>query len=297
LSISHPNLAHPSEGRFSPTSLETACPRKYYLEKVIGLETSAEKQYLTMGTATHLFIEHWQKLRKSGLHGRDLFLSTVDICYPEVVKILPSWPGDKYSFENWLFTCEGYHSRWQHDNQFMEYTESLQWIPMGNGTLLGGVMDSIYRKPQGLVIRDTKTTGRNLTDWFWKGMENKFQLSIYYHMLSVLFPNEEICGVEIDAVVISNKRDKLEDNFQRRLYDRTDLQQAEAVQTYRRKTEFYMKGLALPTEEEKLQHFYQEQSQCGNYGGCPFLEICTHGLNCPSVYTDFKIRERNPVSE
>jgi hypothetical protein len=287
--ISHPNKAHPSEGRFSPTSLETACPRKYLFEKVIGLRKKGVANYLNMGSSIHAFVEEWQRARLSGLSGNELLAEGVNKALPLATSLLPSWPGDAYSIENWLFTCEGYHSRWENDGKFPVQLETISWIPMENGTLLGGVMDSLFERPNGsLLIRDTKTSGRPATDWFWNGMINKFQLSMYYVMVSKLFPDRDILGVEVDMVTISKKREKGEDNYQRRLFERTDLQINDAINTYNKKTQFITEGLKL-NEHDRPAYFYQEQSQCSSYGGCSFLPLCIHGLNHPSVHTDFQL--------
>jgi hypothetical protein len=285
--ISHPNQSSPREGRFSPTSLETACPRKYYLEKIQGMKKKGQANCLLMGTAVHAFVEEWQKLRIAGEPEETLLAKAILASLPVAQASVPSWPGDKYSIENWLFTCEAYHYRWKGDGYIPLKTECISWIPMPNGTMLGGVMDALFQKPNGaLVIRDTKTTGSKITDWFWNGMSNKLQLSLYYKMISQLFPDRDILGVEIDAVVLTNKRNKEDDLFQRRLYERTDLQIADALNTYLAKTNFITKGL---TDANPISYFYQEQSQCSAYGGCQFLPICTYGLNHPSVQTDFQL--------
>lgn len=287
--LTHPNESHPRDGRFSPTSLEDACPRKYWLGKVLGIQPLGTKDYLNMGTAVHSFIEEWQILRKSGVQEEELLARAIENSLPTALASLPSWPGDKYSLENWLFTMEGYHYRWKDTVEDVFATESINWIPMGNGTMLGGVIDQLIRTPSGgIIIRDTKTTGGGMTDWFWKGMENKFQLSIYFHMVEQLLPNEDVIGVEIDAVQIQKKREKVENNYHRRLFERTDLQISDAIRTYIKKTNFYKEGLALP-QEEQAEHFYCEQSQCSNYGGCPFMPICKNGINSPCVHTDFTI--------
>lgn len=290
--ITHPNSAHPSRGLFSPTSLETACPRKYYYEKVLGLVPNREALYLNMGTAIHKFVEEWQILRIQGAKGKELLYEAIENSRAVAEAELKSWPGDPYSFENWLFTVVAYHKNWHRVEEKVIQTESINWIPMGNRTMLGGVMDQIIETPSGgLIVRDTKTTGRSLSDWFWKGMENKLQLSLYFHQAEQL-TGKEVVAVEIDAVVISKNPIKdPEKNFHRKQFERSALQQADALLTYDRKTKFYMEGLGLP-ESERLAHFYCEQSQCSNYGGCPYMPICIHGLKSPIVQTDFTLKEK-----
>jgi hypothetical protein len=285
--VSHPNQAHPSQGRFSPTSLEDACPRKYYLGKVLGMKKNGQAQCLAMGSAIHAFVEAWQKLRMEFVSGDELLQRAILNSLPIAQTYVPSWPGDKYSIENWLFTCEAYHYRWQGDQNIPLKAECISWIPMPNNTMLGGVMDCLIQRANGsLIIRDTKTTGRNITEWFWNGMENKFQLSMYYLMVSKLFPDRDILGVEIDAVVLTNKREKPDELFQRRVYDRTELQVSDALNTYLKKTNFITEGLKQNANDIP-SYFYQEQSQCSNYGGCQFLPICIHGLDTPAARTDF----------
>jgi hypothetical protein len=290
----HPNLASPFDKRFSPTSLEEGCWRKYYFNKIMRLRRMGEKShFLTMGSSIHSFVENFYMLRRKepSLSQEATLALALEKSQPEI----PAWPSvDPYSYENWLLTCEAYASRYYSQGVVPFQTETIFWLPMDNGTFLGGVIDQVWETPSGaLVVRDTKTTGRPLTDWYWKNLENKFQLTIYAWALSQLFPDRDILGVEIDAVLISKDMEKDYDkHFSRRIYERSEIQMEEALLTYAFKTNHILQALAKP-EDRFLLEFPCETSQCGNYGGCPYLPICTEGLNTPAVRTDFYIDNLN----
>lgn len=292
--VLHPNLASPFDNRFSPTSLEEGCWRKYFFQKVMGLRPLADKShFLTMGTSMHSFIEQFYLLRKNSpqLSPEETLAQALENSSPEV----PAWPSiDPYSFENFLLTCEAYALRYYNDSCIPFKTETIFWLPMTNGTFFGGVIDQLWETSSGaVVIRDTKTTGRPLTDWYWKNLENKFQLTMYQWAVTQLFPNRDVLGVEIDAVRISKDFDKSEDHFSRRIYERSPIQIEEALLTYNHKTSFIRSALS-ESKEKMILRFPCETSQCGNYGGCPYLPICKEGLGTPAARTDFFIANHNP---
>ena len=286
---SHPNRVHPSLARFSPTRLETSCPRYFYLSEVLELKPSTPQPALTFGSAIHMFIENWQLNRNTDLSPELCYSQAIDSVtatenQPEDLfsPLIDNNSGDEYSYDNFLTICEEYSKLYWNDGLKLWKTEAVHWQPMPNGTTLGGIIDGVYLTPSNaIIIRDTKTTRGYLTSaWFFPGMENKFQLSVYYYFCQQLYPNHEIIGIEIDAISIKKP------DFHRRLLSRTDLQISEMLNTYANKTDNIMKGLALPADEQPA-HFHCETTQCTAYGGCRFKEICTYGFN-PVTILPFK---------
>jgi hypothetical protein len=69
---------------------------------------------------------------------------------------------------------------------------------------------------------------------------------------------------------------------------RTDLQIQDAISTYCAVTDYIMSVLKKP-ESEWAERMYCDQSHCGDYSGCEFLDLCKHGLDHPTVKVNFDI--------
>jgi len=287
LLVAHPNEVHPSSGRFAPTSLmQLKCPRLYYLSQWLDLIPVEHNAALSFGTALHEGVAFFYKNSKMPFKERQALA---------VRAFAQTWSdfhikGDsKRNMDVGIILMAKYCERYRSDNAAYnpDFIETIQWIEMPNGTMLGGVIDRV-ETDHDIIITDTKSSSWPLTEYWFQQYENDFQLSMYHHICETIFGH--CTNVKIDAVFVPITTDP-EKQFIRRSFYRNELQMADALNTYMRKTAFIMEAAEME-EEERLLHFYQEQTMCKEYGGCKYLPICKHGFNHPKVQTSFVKKEK-----
>lgn len=277
-----------TENRFSPSSLgDLACPRAWYLNRVLNLETVVENAALAFGGSLHKGIAAFYKQRNDSFD-----LAKID-CLNAFIEEWESYGimGDgKRSLDSGVVILEAYCNKYENDPAYYnpDFIEVEQKVEMENGSLLHIIIDRIEERKGGdKIVHDSKSSSRAITDYYFRQFENNLQMSLYFHGV------EQVCGectnVCIDALKVPNTGDPDKD-FQRRSFFCTDLQIADAVNTYNKKVAFIKEGLMF-RDAEQVEHFYCEHSRCSDYGGCDFLPICKHGLTHPIIQTDFRVKE------
>jgi len=270
--------AKPSEGIFTPTSLQTFlnCRRQYLIRKEMGLVGKTTSQHLVYGSAFHAGVAEFYRSRD-----KDKSVKAFSDYWIENGDNVPQ--DDNKNLQSGLAAMKKYCNCYAHDSAVFkpEYIESPQTIQMPNGTTLGFIMDRVMIKDKFVDLIDTKTSSRPLTDYYFRQWENSFQMSAYAYVCIEMFGSCD--NVTIDAVQVPVKG---ENSFSRRSFFRTELQIQEFLNTYLQITDFIMANIDLP-EEERILKFYQEQTRCADYSGCTYLPICQYGLTHPAVQTNF----------
>lgn len=275
----------PYKRQFTLTSLETflRCPRKYYFEKCLSLQSNREKTGADFGTALHAAIGKFYELRVDGE------VPFEDIVLLSIQAFTEKWEGKaedgKRNAVQGLQLINAYCNCYRNDRatykKDMIETEVVLEMPLSS--FLTCRIDRILLENNCTTVVDTKSSGSPLTEWFWKGFRNSFQLRGYKYVV------EQILGtcdnVQVDAVKVPLA--EIEKTFQRQSMFYTDLQMEEFLNTYRECVERITAALALP-EEKALGKFHQCPTACGDYGGCEFLSVCQHGLSHPDVQVLFK---------
>jgi hypothetical protein len=199
---------------------------------------------------------------------------------------------DKRTLAGGILTMTRYCDTYRHEDTLFEQTdiEGKQWVSMPNGTMVMMRLDRIVSHDGMVGVVDTKTSSRGLTNYYFKEYEQHVPTSLYYIGM------EQIMGrcdfIMIDAIMVPPPIDGSASlAFARRSFFRTDYQIEQAIISYCGKTDYLLKGMDMP-EGEQLAHYYQNQNRCCDYGGCPYMGICKHGLDHPAIGTDFLTREQ-----
>lgn len=284
----------PFKGEFSPSSIELAkCYRRYYYEKVLKMKPNETPTALIFGICIHDAVELFYKLKAEG---------TVDFVEAKIAvvkKFASSWQkfgiiGDhKRNMDAGVICMSNYVDRyWEEFAEFkLEEIETKQWYPMPNGALLLVKMDRVLNMMGKVDVVDTKTTSMPITDWYFKQFENHLPTSLYFFTVEAVLGRCD--SIIIDAIKVPPPptTTSTTEPFGRQTFLRTDLQVEDAVRTFIKRSDYIMEGLKKP-KEEWADHFYCNQGECDKYGGCPFLPVCRHGFEHPSVKVDFTIGER-----
>ena len=280
------------KGEFSPTGIENSfCLRKVYLSKIMGLKSKATPYPLWYGSAIHSAVEAFY-INRSSL--------TYEECVILALKAFTvSWTahgsvGDsKRSLDGGILTMGNYCEYYKDDvaTFLPEFVEGSQWVEMPNGTMMLSKIDRV-RDDSGLyTVVDTKTSSWALTDFYFRGYQNNFQTSMYYHTVSEVVG--ECQAIQIDGIKVPPPPETSATTpFARRTVLREELQIEDALNTYCHITDYIMKVIGKfqqsGDEEKFVKDMYCNQTKCNDYGGCEFLPICTYGFHHPSVGIDFE---------
>jgi hypothetical protein len=281
---------NPFNGEFSPSSVELSkCMRRYYYEKILKIKPKVTPTALIFGIAVHAGVEKFYNLKAAGVDDYD------HVQVETVQTFLLKWNefgilGDlKRNADTGIICMSNYVSRyWEEFHNFkMEEIETKQWIPMPNGTMLLVVMDRIMNQSGHINVVDTKTTSMPITEWYFRQFENHLPTSLYFNAVKKILGRCD--SIIIDAIKVPPpSATSKSEAFGRNSFLRTDLQIEDAITTYVNRTDYIMEGLAKP-QDEWASHFYCNQGECDKFSGCPFISICKHGFDHPSVRVDFDI--------
>lgn len=286
------NLTNPYSGEFRPTELEQylVCPRSYYISKLLHLQSAQANVAMTFGTAIHEALATFYKGAK---------LSEM------LTTFASNWTigGDTVrNAANASLILANYFNLYQTSRPYVkaEEVEVRFRLPMPNGTILTGTIDRIFRDGSSIAPHDTKTSSSSLTDFFWKRYDNSFQLGAYDYACRQVFGGCD--HVVVDGICV--KQGGTGEKFNRKPFIRTDLQREEWLNTYLRITNEILNNIhqiktahpsfispGIPKPANPLD-FYQNQTSCDKWGGCPYLGVCKHGLDHTSVVVELvKIEE------
>ena len=283
-------------GEFSPSGIETArCYRRIYLQKVLGLSPIFSTTALEYGSAIHAGVEAFY-----GCSGKGLTLP--DVQRVAVAAFVTYWQeagcaeDKKHTLGGGILTMNDYCSRYWGDIEgfVLEDIESEQWCPMPNGTSLLVKMDRVFNTEGRITVVDTKTTGMSLTDYYFRQFDNQMQTTLYAYVVGQMLGRCD--SIQIDAIKKPPPTTARGEGFARQSFIRTPLQIQDAVNSYCSITDYIMAGVALP-EAERPTHFFCNQAECSKYSGCPYLPICQHGLDHPTVGVNFTCNPPKPLSE
>ena len=281
------------KGEFSPTGIEDAfCLRKFYYRKVLGLKPNRPAIALDFGASIHKGVEAFYQNKVELGHEEATVLA--------VESFAKAWldcgiEGDaKRNLTSGIICMERYGVYYKDDSAILnpQFIESQQWVEMPNGTHMLFKIDRVRTETGENIIVDTKTSSWALTDFFFQSFENNFQTSMYLHGVNTIM--EGGCDkIQIDGIKVPPPPEKgATIPFARRTFTRTELQVADALNTWCRVTDYIVGTLAKYKEDEEAlcAAMYCNQTKCKEYSGCEYLPICKYGFKHPSVQVEF-IRE------
>lgn len=145
-------------------------------------------------------------------------------------------------------------------------------LPVDNDIMFVGHLDRLADYSDNLYVMDQKTTGSTINQKFFEGFSPDTQMSLYTFAGSAVF-GAPVKGVIIDAAQIAVGFTRFERGFTFRTPGQLD--------------EWYdgaMTAILRAQQATRDNHFPQNPSACGNYGGCVFRAVCARD---PGVRKNF----------
>jgi hypothetical protein len=264
-------ISNATNGIFDSSSLQDflKCPRYFYYRWFKGRVKTGANAALLFGSAVHEGIASWYMQPAGSRNKIDAIQAAVKVWSAGGIA------GDeKRNLPNLVQTLQYYFNTYAQDGLNFDYVEVDFTVEMPNGTLLCGIIDRINKNGGGNSINftDTKSTSSQLTDWFWKGYKNDFQMSTYWYAASQTL-HAPVSDFTIDAVKVGACKPE---HLSRNTDFRTENQLEEWLKTYLWATDFIVAKLK---DAENICNWPMNQTSCADYGGCPYLPICQHGWN------------------
>lgn len=283
------------------TSLKLAsdCLRKYYYVMMEGWQSKELSVHLRFGQHYATALEHYHKAKAEGAsHDEALYLvvrealidtwdyeteltGEGDPGYPNGVNIKRDEQGNRIGAPwesghnlktrgNLIRTIVWYLETFEEDTcstyilsdgrAGVEYSFKL---PVDNGVVFSGHIDRLVNYAQGIYVQDQKTTGSTITARYFEGFAPDIQMSMYTFAGKAIY-DIPVKGVIIDAAQIAVGFSR----FERGFTFRDEPQLNEWYDTMMRKIE--------ETQAATREQYYPMNTQaCGNYGGCPFRQVCS----------------------
>ncbi len=245
---------------YHPTAIEDylRCPRKWYYKNIEKQEDIEDNVDFIFGRAVHAGVA--ERYKSNNL-------------LQMIQQFKEQWKefqgSEKKNLMTGLATVENYYKYYLNDTIIFksEHIECTQPIEMPNETLLEGTLDRVsISSAEYIMITDTKTTSMPLTDYWFRNFENSFQLGAYFHITQTIFEHCE--AVQIDGIRVPQKG---KEDFSRRSWPRTKIQQKEWMNTYILTTN------QIEGAKDDINKYPCNPTSCGDYSGCPFLSLCTLG--------------------
>lgn len=267
------------------TSLTEAmtCSRKYYYSLIRGIQPQGKSVHLRFGELYATALEHFYKHRAEGKSiDEALFLVVQEALY--ATWIYEEEPGGKScgpeQFADPAKTRFGLiRSIVWYVDQFGDETEGgIQTYHLSNGKpavelsfsfevsddiVFCGHLDRVVTYAGQKYVMDQKTTGGTIGPYFFDQFKLSNQMSLYTYAGQIIL-NSPIKGVLIDGAQIAVGFTRFERNFTYRTKDQID----EWFETA-------MHYINLTRSYTSLGQFPMNLTACGNYGGCPFKNICS----------------------
>lgn len=264
------------------TSLKLAeeCPRKYYYTMIERWYSPKRSIHLEFGGIYATALEHFYKLKFSGMSIEDALESVV------LEALIASWHDGKWypeetlkTRENLIRTIVWYVDEFRNEEMkvitlsdgrpAIEHSFSLE---VDDGYMFCGHLDRIVEWGHNPYVMDQKTTKSTISSYYFDGYNPDIQMSMYTFAGKMIF-HLPVKGVIIDAAQIAV-------GFTRFMRGPTFRSQGQL-------NEWYDDMLLLIENTRRMtkeNHFPMNTSSCGNYGGCLFRPICSRD---PSVRENF----------
>jgi hypothetical protein len=268
------------------------CPRKFFYEYVLGWRSEVPSIHLVFGSSWHLAME---VLHDEGYTAEACAKGYLAAETEYRKSFPPEWDeGNKpKTMANLLRALPQYCERYAEDDFEVLHIEIAGSVAVAEGKLLHFKTDTICRNQQGQVFSlEHKSGGRFSTMWLnqWR---QKMQIGVYSHVLYCMFDPQEVYGVIINGAFFANEpKRKLNgelytnarDNEFHRVPSRRSLQAmegwlVEVLALYNRILADYDKLAEEDDQQNIMTSFQRNTESCTDYGGCPYLDVCSSWNN------------------
>lgn len=286
-----------------------SCPRKYYYTMIEGWRATGASVHLDFGGWYASALEHYYKHLANGMAPDDALDEIV------LEALINSWEHDRDEEGERI---PGTGQAWEsHHNAKTRETliRSIVWyidqfgendsmstvilangkpavelsfkMDIGDGLLLCGHLDRVVEYGGVEYVTDQKTTGSTLSSYYFDQYNPHNQMTLYSLAAKVVF-GMPVKGVVIDAAQIAVGFTR----FERGFTFRTDSQLEEFLGNAR-----WWISVAHRCADEG--NWPMNESSCGDYGGCPFRDICSKAPEMRERFleSNFTRRHWNPLQE
>jgi len=283
------------------TSLELAqtCLRKYYYSIIRGIRPKEKSVHLVFGGFYASALEQFYKLRAEGLDIESALhrvIKTVmhDTWDHEAGHPIPFNDSAKTRY-NLVRTIVWYVEQYGNEAEGFMSTYHLQsgkpavelsfTLELTDDILYCGHLDRVVEYAGDLYVMDQKTTGGAVGSYFFRNFDLSNQMSGYSWAGSTIL-SSPIRGVIIDGAQIAVNFTR----FARGITTRTKSQLEE-----------WRKSAAITIHQARqataLNEFPMNLTACGNYGGCPFRELCSRdpGVRENFIKSDYVDHDWDPL--
>lgn len=272
----------------------TTCLRLYYLSFIENFQDSSPKADLVFGGHYAKALERYHKLVAFGASHNDALLSVVKQVMIETWVHNTDKKGNPlsgtgvpqqflhatktrenlirtivwYLEENLLIDNNGIKT--YVDGQGNPAVERSFIVELNDDIVYSGHIDRIVAYDDHVFVQDQKTTGSTVSTNYFQKYDLDIQMSGYtYASRIALAPN--VKGVMIDAAQIAVGFSR----FQRGFTYRTEAQLNEWFSVSLNTINLAREVTKRWRDTDNIDWFVPNFTACGNYGGCPFAEICS----------------------
>lgn len=272
------------------------CQRKYYYRYVLNLRRKNRPAYYSVGSAFH-----------AGLEYQD---PEAAVAYLQQDEVANQWEADDLRIK--ISTVRGMVAgaleAWDYEFEDF-YPEQEYELPIRNPEtgypsrtfVDAGKMDGVVRLDDGLWLIEYKTASR-ISSAYFERLYLDAQITRYYRAAQIIYGqplNGVIYRVAKKPAIRQRKNESLRE-FCERL--EADFRERPDFYFYEEKlyrsdsdlADFEWDLWSVATEirrSERDEYFPKNTSRCAEYGGCPFIPICTGEHGWENLY---ETAERNP---
>ncbi len=258
------------------------CPRKYFYQRMLGWQLLASNEHLVFGTAWHDGLEHMIRrgLTPESIGGAyGVFLKEYRKTFTEEHDAIPSKyakkPNDAFE------ALKYYQNLYQHEarERKLLHTEVAGTVSVDDRHLIHFRLDALFETKDGLLVQEHKTASQRNNNLI-NGWYNKMQTGVYQHVAHMMFPDREVHGVEINAIIlykaVTTAHGKQESV--RIPVNKSKQMMAEwlwIVRHWLGQIEWNINELTKAKESDDiLSCFPKNGESCTKYFGCEFLPYC-----------------------
>ena len=277
------------------TSLSEAqtCLHKYYLGMVRGLQPKEKSVHLIFGGIYASCLEHFYKHRASGVEYEDALRLVVreamESSWDKETNSPVHFDDVKKTRPNLLRTIIWYLEQYAHETEDGLQTYHLQSgepavelsfrLELSDEIVYCGHLDRVVTMGDDLYVMDQKTTGGTVSNYYFHQFDYSLQMTGYAFAGKAIL-HSPVRGVIIDAAQIAVHSTQ----FARGITTRTPDQIEDWLQDIQHTIESAWRAA-------DSGHWPR------NYGGCPFLSLCTTSKHVRENYikSDFVERVWDPI--
>lgn len=263
-------------------SMIKMCPRYYQYTMIDGYQPNEESIHLRFGGEFHSVIQDYENARVDGMHYNDALAHTIQ----QLLVRIRDWDPDPtlkaFSHKNkaqLIYLAVTYLDEFRDDpcktlilengRPAIELSFKFE-LDFGSAHspeqnyLLCGHLDRVVTFADSIFVLDHKTTTTTPSEYFFNQFSPNNQMTLYTFAGKVVL-DTVVSGVIVEGLQVTNEAPM---KFERRPTYRSD----EVIDEWLDDLEYH---LANAESFATAGYYPQNDTACGNYGGCRFREVCS----------------------